>query len=63
MIEANNIMMSNLPSLEEVKCVVFSMNMDGAPSLDGFGDFFFQKYWEIVSGDVTNVVLQFFDQG
>lgn len=39
------------------------MNLDGTSGLDGFGAFFFQKYWSIISQDVANVVLQFFTQG
>lgn len=38
-------------SMEEVKDV-FAMNGDGAPSSHGFGDFFFQTYWNISIGDI-----------
>lgn len=56
----DNIMLTNLPSREEVKNTVFSMNANGAPGPDGFGGFFFQNYWDIIGNDVFNVALQFF---
>lgn len=59
----DNTMLTNLPSMEEVKNVVFSMNANVAPGPDGFGGFFYQKYWEIIGEDVFNVALQFFKQG
>lgn len=37
-----NLMLTNLPSMEEVKEAVLSMNSDGAPWPDGFGAFFLQ---------------------
>lgn len=40
----DNEMCTRLPSLDDVKKVVFSMNGNGAPGHDGFGGFFFHKY-------------------
>lgn len=59
----DNIMLTNLPSKEEVKNVVFSKNNDGAPGPDGFNGHFYQRYWDIVAEDVFKAVLQFFSQG
>lgn len=59
----DNAMLTNLPSMEEVRSAVFSMNANGAPGPDGFGGIFYQKYWDIVSKDVFGLVLQFFTQG
>lgn len=59
----DNVMLTNLPSREEVKNAVFSLNANGAPGPDGFGGVFYQKYWDIISDDVFNSVLQFFSQG
>lgn len=59
----DNLMLTNLPSLEEIRSVVFSMNANGSPGPDGFSGFFFQKYWEIVGPDVCNAIIQFFSQG
>jgi hypothetical protein len=39
---------------------VFGLNGDSAPGPDGFGAYFFQHYWDIVSTDVINAVLEFF---
>lgn len=36
------------------------MNASGAPGPDGFGDVFFQCFWDIIGIDVYNSVLQFF---
>lgn len=39
------------------------MNSQATPGPDGFGGCFFQTYWDIVSLDVFNAVMQFFTQG
>lgn len=39
------------------------MNSDSAPGPDGFGAFFLQRFWNIVSQDVVDVVWQFFTHG
>lgn len=58
----DNLKLTNLPSSEEIKNAVFSMNRDSAPRPDGFGAFFFQKFWDIVEKDVCNAVMQVFQQ-
>jgi hypothetical protein len=58
-----NDMLTNIPSMEEIKSAVFSLNNDSAPGPDGFGACFFQTYWDIISQDVINAVLQFFTTG
>ncbi|KAK2443571.1 hypothetical protein QL285_014660 [Trifolium repens] len=55
-----NSMLTRLPSSEEIKNVVFSLNKDSAPGPDGFGAIFFQTYWDIIKLDVIKAVLQFF---
>ena len=55
-----NVMITMLPSHEEIKAVVFSLNKDSAPVPDGFGAYFFQLYWNIVKEDVQYAVLEFF---
>lgn len=37
----DNDMLTNLPSMDEVKMAVFGMNGSGAPRPDGFGGFFY----------------------
>lgn len=39
----DNAMLTNLPSKEEVKNAIFSLNGDDAPGPDGFGGYFFSK--------------------
>ncbi|XP_058742332.1 uncharacterized protein LOC131614798 [Vicia villosa] len=60
---AENAMLTLLPSMEEIKAAVFSLNKDSAPGPDGFGAVFYQTYWDIIKGDVSKAVLQFFDSG
>jgi hypothetical protein len=55
-----NSLLTLLPSNDEIKAAVFALNRDSAPGPDGFGAFFFQHYWDIVSKEVINAVLEFF---
>lgn len=41
---------------EEVKSVIFQLNLDKAPTLDGFLANFFQKFWDIVGNKLAMVV-------
>lgn len=61
--DEDNSMLTKVLSRFEIKDAVFGMNADGAPGPDGFGGFFFQKYWDIVGKDVVHAVNQFFRQG
>lgn len=61
--EDDNRLLTKLPSREEVKNAVFSMNGSGAPGPDGFGGSFYHTYWDIIADDVFNSVSQFFIQG
>jgi hypothetical protein len=55
-----NNLLTMLPSSAEIHQAVFSLNKQSAPGPDGFGAFFYQTYWEIVSKDVIDAVSQFF---
>ncbi|GAU50480.1 hypothetical protein TSUD_409650 [Trifolium subterraneum] len=58
-----NTLLTLIPSRDEIKNAVFSLNKDSAPGPDGYGAFFYQKYWEIIHDDVVKAVLQFFTTG
>lgn len=59
----DNQMLASMPSQEEVKAAVSGMNSHGAAGLDGFGAYFYQKFWSIIEEDVYRSVFQFFNQG
>ncbi|XP_049388501.1 uncharacterized protein LOC125852861 [Solanum stenotomum] len=52
--------MHKLPSIEEVRNVVFTLNVESAPGPDGFSGKFFQHCWEIIGEDLTRLVKAFF---
>lgn len=60
--EENN-WLTSVPSIDEVKAVVFDLNGDGAPEHDMFGGHFFQLYWDIIARDVVCSVQDFFYTG
>lgn len=41
----------------EVRKALFDMNPSKAPEPDGFQSLFYQRFWDTVRPDVTNVVL------
>jgi hypothetical protein len=45
------------------KELVFNMNDNGAPVLDGFNGSVYQSYWYIMGANVCNFVVWFFVQG
>lgn len=45
---ANNDILINKPSLEEVREPVFSLNASGALGPDGFSGAFYQTFWSII---------------
>ncbi|XP_073057420.1 uncharacterized protein [Primulina eburnea] len=49
-----------IPSLEEVRAIVFSIHPDSVAGPDGFSSTFFQHCWEIVHQDVFGSVLDCF---
>lgn len=52
--------LEDLPSMDEVRAIVFSMDRNSVAGLDGFMGKFFIIAWEIVAEDVHKVVLGFF---
>lgn len=59
----DNVMLTNIPSLEEVKTAVFAMGGNSSLGPDGFGGSFYHSFWDVVSLDVFNSCLQFFITG
>lgn len=53
-------MLIALPTLEETKESVFSIDPTSAPGPDGLNALFFQTCWNIIAKGVHNVVLAFF---
>lgn len=49
-------MLSQLPSIQNIKDALFSIPVDSSPGPDGFGSGFFQACWHIVSKDVVEAV-------
>ncbi|XP_071909708.1 uncharacterized protein [Coffea arabica] len=56
----DNDMLSRIPSLEEVKGIVFSMDAESAAGPDGFTGKFFMVAWEVIAEDVYRAVVSFF---
>ena len=52
--------LTGVPSIREVKKVIFSMDGDSAAGLDGFTGKFFTVAWEVVAEDVHMAVMSFF---
>ncbi|KAL0307119.1 UNVERIFIED_CONTAM: hypothetical protein Sradi_6129200, partial [Sesamum radiatum] len=49
-----------MPTLEEVREAVFSIDPDSVAGPDGFGAVFFHTCWEIIAEDVFGAVTEFF---
>ncbi|KAF3778853.1 Transposon TX1 uncharacterized protein [Nymphaea thermarum] len=50
-------------TLDEVKRVVFSMDGNSAPGLDGFPTSFYQQHWSVVGHDLLQVINSFLSTG
>jgi hypothetical protein len=59
----DNRLLTSIPSADEVKSAVFTMNGDGAPGPDGFSGFFYQTFWDIIGFNVIYSVQSFFLTG
>lgn len=45
---------------EEVKVAIQQMYPTKSPRLNGMSPLFYQKYWDIVGGDITSTVIDFY---
>ncbi|KAL6204735.1 hypothetical protein ACLB2K_022002 [Fragaria x ananassa] len=61
-VEDNDIL-TVIPSFEEIKLVVFSMDPDSAPDPDGYNGHFYRACWGFISPEVVTVVQSFFQTG
>lgn len=59
--EEDNADLNRLPTMEEVRRVVFEVNVDGACGLDGFIGHFYHVYWDNVGKDMFDVVVASFN--
>ncbi|KAG5606087.1 hypothetical protein H5410_027579 [Solanum commersonii] len=58
--QEHNDMLKELPTIDELKKVVYSMNTNSAAGPDGMNGYFFQKCWNIIKIDLLAVILAFF---
>ncbi|XP_057808444.1 uncharacterized protein LOC131022920 [Salvia miltiorrhiza] len=56
-------LLTALPSADDIRSVVFSMDRNSAPGSDGFNGAFFQHSWEVVGDDMVAAVRRFFSHG
>ena len=58
----DNDILSAIPSWEEIKKAVFSLDPSSAPGPDGFNGLFYQTCWSIIQADICKAITQFFVQ-
>ena len=56
----DNEMLLAMPSMEEIKTTVFSMDSHKAPEPDGMSALFFKHYGHLIGDDIVDGVLSFF---
>ena len=53
-------MLTEVPSMQEVNEVIFSVDEKSAMGLDGFTGKFFTFAWEVVAKDIQRAIVSFF---
>jgi len=53
-------LLTSLPSADEIKNAVMTLNGDSAPGPDGYPGHFYQSFWRIIGPDVVNSTQFFF---
>ena len=61
--QEDNEQLTRLPTTGEIKKAMFDINPSKTPGSDGFSIGFFQHYWELVGGDLTECIKDFFLHG
>ena len=61
--EEQNVELTRIPSSDEIKQTLFSMDADSAPGPDGFGGTFYHTAWPIIEQDITRAISNFFQTG
>ncbi|KAL0434258.1 UNVERIFIED_CONTAM: hypothetical protein Slati_2760100 [Sesamum latifolium] len=50
----------NIPEMEEIKDIVFSIDKDSVAGPDGFSSAFYQACWDFIAIDIQDAVRDFF---
>ena len=61
--DTDNDELIKLPSFDEIKNAVFSIDSNKTPGSDGFGAGFFKRYWETLQNELVNGILEFLRMG
>ena len=61
--DSENVILTGIPDLQEIKNALFSIDDNKTPGSDGFGAGFFKKNWHIIGLDFTNGIVEFFRHG
>uniref|UniRef100_A0A2N9FNE5 RNase H type-1 domain-containing protein n=1 Tax=Fagus sylvatica TaxID=28930 RepID=A0A2N9FNE5_FAGSY len=57
---SKNFDLCRIPTTQEIKCIIFDMDNQKAPGLDGLLALFYKRYWNMVGNTVTEAVKSFF---
>ena len=60
---SENVPLLRVPTREEVKQALFSIDSTKTPGSDGYGAGFFKKYWNIIQQVFDASIVEFFTQG
>ena len=60
---SNNMMLTKIPDINEVKDALFSIDGSKTPGPDGFGAGFFKHYWNLIKSDFYQCITEFFING
>lgn len=60
--QLNEILCGPFSALEVLKAL-FDMHPDKAPGPDGMSIFFFQKFWDVIEGEVSAAILSVINEG